>query len=87
MPIPTDPEALLRREQLAEALTEAGFPTTKATLATQAVRGGGPAFRKFGRHVVYQWGSSLTWAKGKLSVPVESTAELRVARRAAAPSN
>jgi hypothetical protein len=36
------PETLVRRAELAAALTEAGFPIATATLATMAVRGGGP---------------------------------------------
>jgi hypothetical protein len=47
--IPHNPNALLRRKQAAEALTAAGFPTSAATLATKASRGGGPTYRLFGR--------------------------------------
>jgi hypothetical protein len=42
MAIPSDPEMLLTREAMAQALTEAGFPISRATLATKASRGGGP---------------------------------------------
>ena len=34
MAIPSDPEALLTRDAMASALTEAGFPVSPATLAT-----------------------------------------------------
>jgi hypothetical protein len=61
MPIPTDPQARLRREHLAEALTEAGFPIKAKTLATKATRGGGPPFQRFGRIPLYPWGAAIAW--------------------------
>jgi hypothetical protein len=75
MSIPRDPDALLTREQTAAALTEAGFPVSKATLSTKATRGGGPPYQKFGPRPLYQWRSSLDWAKARLSPPVSSTSE------------
>jgi hypothetical protein len=78
--IPTNPDALLRRVQTAEALTAAGYPTAAATLATMATRGGGPPYQLYGRIPVYRWGSSLAWAEGRLSKPVRSTAEADLAR-------
>jgi hypothetical protein len=77
--IPTDPEALLKRSETANALTESGFPTSPATLATKATRGGGPPFRLYGRTPLYRWGDSLEWAHGRLSKPVRTTSELEVA--------
>ena len=71
-----DPDALLRRRALAEALTCAGFPITESTLATKATRGGGPPFRRFGLIPLYRWADALGWAEGRLSPPVRSTAEL-----------
>jgi hypothetical protein len=65
--IPESPNALLRRRQTAAALTEAGFPTSEATLATKATRGGGPPFRRFGRVPLYLWAESLEWAQSRLS--------------------
>ena len=38
MAIPHNPDTLLRRDALAAALTEAGFPVAKASLATRATR-------------------------------------------------
>ena len=64
---------------MAEALTEAGYPTAEATLATLACRGGGPKFRKYGRYPVYHWGDALEWARSRLSRPVTSTSELDAA--------
>jgi hypothetical protein len=75
MALPTDPERLLTREALAEALTEAGFPISKATLATKASRGGGPAYRKYGPRPLYRWADALGWARSKLGPVVTSTAE------------
>ena len=77
-----DPDALLRRRALAEALTAAGFPIKSATLATMVSRGGGPAFRRFGSAPLYRWGDALAWAEGRLSPPVRSTAELDTRRAA-----
>jgi hypothetical protein len=74
------PETLVRRAELAAALTEAGFPIATATLATMAVRGGGPPpFQYFGRIPIYRWGASLDWARGRLSKPVSSTSEASAA--------
>jgi hypothetical protein len=53
--VPDDPDALLTRDRAAEALNEAGYPTSPATLATRASRGGGPPFRKFGTRPLYRW--------------------------------
>jgi hypothetical protein len=75
MALPNDPDALLRRNRCAAALTEAGYPTALATLATKATRGGGPPFRKFGRWPLYRWGDALDWARGRLSEPMRSTSE------------
>jgi hypothetical protein len=78
--IPSNPEALLRRRQAAEALTAAGFPVAEKTLATKAVRGGGPTYRIFGRTVLYRWGDALQWAEGRLSPPRHTTSEVDAPR-------
>lgn len=75
MALPTDPNTLLRRRPCATALTEAGFQTSAATLATKATRGGGPPFRRFGRVPLYRWGDALEWANSLLSAPMRSTSE------------
>jgi hypothetical protein len=75
MALPSNPDALLTRGRLADALTEAGFPTSPKTLATKATRGGGPPFRKYGPRVLYQWGESLGWAINRLGPLVRSTSE------------
>jgi len=73
--IPDNPAALLRRRQTAEALTAAGYPVAEKTLATKAVRGGGPPYQLFGRTVLYRWSNALAWAEGRLSAPRCSTSE------------
>jgi hypothetical protein len=76
MAIPENPDALLRRKDSAEALTESGYPTAEATLATLACRGGGPKWRRYGRYPLYRWSDLLGWAQGRLSPLVTSTSEL-----------
>jgi len=78
--IPENVDALLRRDQTAKALTEAGFKISPKTLATKAVRGGGPPFRKFGPWPLYRWGGSLAWAHNKLTTPRHSTSEADAGR-------
>jgi hypothetical protein len=73
--IPNDLDALLRRNEIAAALTEAGYPTAPATLATKATRGGGPPFRSWGRWPLYRWGDALAWAQNRLSPARTSTSE------------
>jgi hypothetical protein len=73
-PVPA-PDALLTRRAAAAALTAAGYPVARATLATRAVRGGGPPFRRFGRVPLYRWGDLLDWAEGRMSAPMRSTSE------------
>jgi phosphate-selective porin len=69
------PDALLRRKQVAEALTSAGFPVAPASLATMVCRGGGPPYRTFGRVVLYKWGDALEWAEARMTAPRRSTSE------------
>ena len=80
--VPSSPDARLERKTLARALTAAGFPITETTLATKAVRGGGPAFSLWGRKPLYRWGDALAWAEGRLSKPIHSTAEAAQVRAA-----
>jgi len=82
--IPDDPDTLLRRKQLAEALTAKGFQITEATLATKASRGGGPPYELWGRIPLYRWATSLAWAEGRLSSPRRSTSEADASRNLSA---
>lgn len=84
MAIPNNHDTLLRRDAVAAALTEAGFPVAKASLATKATRGGGPPFRSFGRTPLYRWGDALAWAQSRLSAPRSNTSEADALRRGAA---
>ena len=79
-------DALLRRRDLAEALTARGFPISEATLATKASRPGrygGPPYRSFGRVPLYRWGDALAWVEGCLSPPRSNTSEADAERVAA----
>jgi len=87
MYIPDNLDALLRRKLLAQALTEAGFPTAAATLASKATRGGGPVFRLYGRIPLYRWGDAIEWAQSRLSAPIRSTSESDVHVRPVAASH
>src|ERR1700693_871561 len=73
--IPAAPDALLTRNQTAAALTEAGYPTSPATLSTKASRGGGPIYRRFGNRALYKWEDLLAWAESQTSSPRRSTSE------------
>lgn len=68
--LPTEPDTLLTRSELAEALTREGYPTTVATLATLASRGGGPMYVLYGRRLaLYRWDHAMAWVKTRLSEP------------------
>jgi hypothetical protein len=85
MPIHPPDDALLTRDETAEALTRMGFRIKRATLATMAARGGGPPYLIFGRAPVYRWQTSLAWAQARLVQPRRSTSEAETtAPRAAA---
>ena len=73
--IPHDPDALLTRDQTADALTDFGYPVKPRTLATKAARGGGPPYRLFGPRVLYRWGDALGWAEGRLASPHRGASE------------
>jgi hypothetical protein len=69
-------DTLLSRREAAAALTAAGYKTAAATLATRAVRGGGPPYRHYGPRVVYRWGDLVAWARARLGPPIRSTSEI-----------
>jgi hypothetical protein len=75
-----DPNKKLRRKEAAASLTEHGFPTAAATLATMATRGGGPPFELYSRFPIYTWGTTLAWAQSRLSAPRRSTSETDAGR-------
>jgi len=66
---------LLRRAAAAEYLRQHGFPVSRQTLAKLACRGGGPAFRRFGRVPLYAPCDLAAWATGRLGAAATSTAQ------------
>ena len=77
---PRDPDSLLSRPAVAEALTKSGYPIKAKTLATMATRGGGPPYRLFGARTLYRWGDALSWAENRLSAPRASTSAADITR-------
>ncbi|MGO9432559.1 hypothetical protein [Rhodoblastus sp.] len=69
------PDARLTRQELAKALTEAGYPISHSTLASMATRGGGPLFQHWGSKPIYAWAEAVAWAEARISRPVTTTAE------------
>lgn len=63
----------LRRDAAADYLKKRYGAGTSATLAKLACIGGGPPFRKFGRHPLYLPEDLDAWAKARLSPPRDST--------------
>lgn len=66
-------DARLSREAVSQVLTEAGFPTTKQTLARWACEGGGPTFERFGRRPVYLVAELRAWVRLRTSAPMRNT--------------
>lgn len=62
-------DSMLTRDKGAAALSNLGYPVTKATLATLATRGGGPPYQRFGKRVLYRWENLLSWAEERCTVP------------------
>ncbi|WP_353212573.1 hypothetical protein [Rhodovarius sp.] len=78
-----NPDALLTRKAVAEALTAAGYPVASATLATKATRGGGAPYSLFSGRALYRWSDALAWAKSQMTAPRRSTSEVDAQRVAA----
>jgi hypothetical protein len=66
---PPDPDIRLTRDQLAVALSAAGYSISSATLATRVSRGEGPPHAVWGSRVYYRWGDALEWAKNSYRPP------------------
>jgi hypothetical protein len=49
-------------------LKDLGYPVAPATLAVKRVRGGGPAYVKFGRRVLYKPSALREWIDGQSRV-------------------
>lgn len=65
-----EPDRLLSRCETAQALSARGFRVAETTLATKAVRGGGPPYRVFGKYALYRWSDALAWAEGRMTEPL-----------------
>jgi hypothetical protein len=65
----------LRRKQAAEYLNNKYSHCSWRTLARLAVSGGGPAFRKCGRMVLYAPADLDEWALSRISVRQNSTTD------------
>jgi hypothetical protein len=80
-PVTRDPadwptrDTFLSRIELSAELEKLGLPCAAATLATMAVRGGGPVYTKFGPYARYRWGTAYDWAMARLTQPRVSTSE------------
>ena len=61
-------------------LTACGFPTAPDTLATKAVRGGGPPYQLYGKVAVYRWGPAVEWARESMSKPACTATEHRAGK-------
>ena len=75
------PKSQLRRAELAEALTEAGYPTSPGTLANLAVRGSGPPYSRWGKFPIYVWGDALAWAEHRRTPVSASAMDHKAAKR------
>jgi hypothetical protein len=64
----------MRRADAARYIREThGVPCAPTTLAKYAVLGGGPVFRRVGRIPIYSRDDLDTWARSRISEPVNST--------------
>jgi hypothetical protein len=70
-------QIFLRRKEAAAYLQETYRFCSRKTLDKIASVGGGPAFRKIGRIVVYEKGELDRWATEKMGEPRLSTSDLR----------
>jgi len=69
------PDAMFTRDKGAAALSDLGYPVTKATLATLASRGGGPPYRRFGKRVLYRWCDLVDWAEARCGAVQRNSSE------------
>lgn len=56
-----------------------GFPCSAQWLAKLAVIGGGPPYRKAGRHPIYDPTDLDAWAMSRIGQPISSTSEAETA--------
>jgi len=72
-------DTMFTREKAAAALSDLGYPVSKATLATLASRSGGPRYCRFGKRVLYRWADLVDWSKARCGPTVRTTSELDAA--------
>ena len=72
-------KAYLNPDQASERLYEVtGHRLSVAYLKKLRCIGGGPAFRRWGRSIVYEAGPLDVWALARLSAPMSSTSQAEV---------
>jgi hypothetical protein len=77
-----NPTMNMRRADAARYIRENhGIPCAPATLAKYACTSGGPVFRKCGRIPIYSREDLDTWARSRLSEPMQSTSALSLRSR------
>jgi hypothetical protein len=72
----------LKRSQAAATLTAWGFPTKTATLATKAVRGGGPPYFHYSGLTLYDETALRLWALSVTSNSACTTTEHALNKKA-----
>lgn len=75
----TEQDRYLNPVQAATLLADAGLPVSRNYLAKLRCIGGGPRFRKFGKHVLYRHADLTAWADARMSAPLANTADVGVA--------
>lgn len=65
----------LTRTQSAEWLTESGYPITASYLGKLAHTGDSPIYQIFGNKALYRPEDLQSWARGRISKPLENTAQ------------
>jgi hypothetical protein len=72
----------MRRADAARYVRETyGIPCVATTLAKYACIGNGPVFRKAGKFPIYARDDLDTWARSRLSEPVQSTSAFSIRSR------
>jgi len=73
------PDTLMGPRLLVIRLDEAGIPIAFGTLERLRSAGGGPIYTKFGKAVLYPWGTALLWALDKMGGWRANTSEAEAA--------
>jgi len=66
------------RKDAARILTEAGYPTAPATLASLACTGGGPPYMRYGHRAIYETEALFSWAEARIARAAHTASEHRV---------